>query len=45
MARYAKDEIELHVPELLASMLRSVKQETTEREAVKALKGNVRHYA
>jgi len=39
MARYAKNEVELHVQELLASMLRSVKQEATEREAVNALKG------
>ncbi|KAF2848406.1 hypothetical protein T440DRAFT_470266 [Plenodomus tracheiphilus IPT5] len=38
MARYAKDEVELHIGELLPSMLRSIKQETTEREAVKALK-------
>ncbi|KAH9878219.1 hypothetical protein J1614_003436 [Plenodomus biglobosus] len=38
MARYAKDEVELHITELLSSMLRSIKQETTEREAVKALK-------
>lgn len=38
MARYAKDEIEVHISELLSSMLRSIKQETTEREALKALK-------
>lgn len=36
--QYAKNEIELHLHELLASMLRSVKQESTEREAVNALK-------
>ncbi|KAI8930872.1 hypothetical protein NX059_011889 [Plenodomus lindquistii] len=38
MARYAKDEVELHISGLLPSMLRSIKQETTEREAVTALK-------
>jgi hypothetical protein len=42
MARYANEEIEPHVRELLQSMLRSVRQETTEREAVKALKGTSR---
>lgn len=39
MARYANEEIEPHVRELLQSILRSIRQETTEREAVKALKG------
>jgi hypothetical protein len=39
MARYANEEIEPHIRDLLQSMLRSVRQETTEREAVKALKG------
>lgn len=39
MARYAKDDVELHIDQLLPSMLRSIKQETTERETVKALKG------
>lgn len=39
MARYARDEIEGHVSDLLPSMLKSIRQETTEREAVKALKG------
>jgi hypothetical protein len=38
MARYANEEIEPHIRDLLQSMLRSVRQETTEREAVKALK-------
>jgi hypothetical protein len=41
MARYARDEIEGHISELLSSMLRSIRQETTEREAVKALKGRL----
>lgn len=43
MARYANEEIEPHIRELLQSMLRSVRQETTEREAVKALKGRIYH--
>ncbi|EMD70085.1 hypothetical protein GGP41_000232 [Bipolaris sorokiniana] len=38
MARYARDEIESHTHELVSSMLRSIRQETTENEAVKALK-------
>ncbi|KAH7383912.1 interferon-related developmental regulator-domain-containing protein [Pyrenochaeta sp. MPI-SDFR-AT-0127] len=38
MARFARDEIEGHVHELVPSMLKSIRQETTEREAVKALK-------
>lgn len=38
MARYARDEIEGHTHELVSSMLRSIRQETTENEAVKALK-------
>ncbi|CAO2650149.1 Nn.00g014410.m01.CDS01 [Neocucurbitaria sp. VM-36] len=38
MARYAKHEIEGHVHELVTSMIKSVRQETTEREAVMALK-------
>jgi len=38
MARYANEEIEPHARELLQSMLRSIRQETTEHEAVKALK-------
>ncbi|KAF2998253.1 hypothetical protein E8E13_006266 [Curvularia kusanoi] len=38
MARYANEEIEPHTRELLQSILRSIRQETTEREAVKALK-------
>ena len=39
MARYAKDEVEPHVGELVSSMVRSIRQETTESEVVKALKG------
>ncbi|PSN72263.1 hypothetical protein BS50DRAFT_673078 [Corynespora cassiicola Philippines] len=38
MARYAHDEIEGRVSELLPSILRSIRQETTERETVIALK-------
>lgn len=38
MARFGKEEIEGHIHELIPSMLRSIRQETTEREAVKALK-------
>jgi hypothetical protein len=41
MARYAKDEIEGHLSDLVSSMVKSIKQETTEAEAVKALKGMV----
>ena len=43
MARYANEEIEPHVRELLQSILRSIRQETTEHEAVKALKGMLRN--
>ena len=39
MARYANDEIEDRVNELLPSILRSIRQETTERETVSAIKG------
>ncbi|KAF2654432.1 hypothetical protein K491DRAFT_600862 [Lophiostoma macrostomum CBS 122681] len=38
MARYAKDEIEGHLRELLPSMLRSIRAETSERETIMALK-------
>lgn len=38
MARYAKDDIESRVDELLPAILRSVKSETTERETVTALR-------
>lgn len=38
MARYARDEIEGRTHELVSSMLRSIRQETTENEAVKALR-------
>ncbi|KAF2267144.1 hypothetical protein CC78DRAFT_530949 [Lojkania enalia] len=38
MARYAKDDIETRISELLPSMLRSIRQETTERETLTALK-------
>ncbi len=39
MARFAKEEIEGHVTELVASMLRSIRLESSEREVVKACKG------
>ena len=39
MARYARNDIEGHMRELLPSMLRSIKSETSERETVMALKG------
>lgn len=39
MARYARNEIDGHVSELVSSMIRSVRQETTDREAIAALKG------
>lgn len=39
MARYANDEVQTHLSELLPSILRSIRQETTEREVVSALKG------
>ncbi|KAI4957297.1 hypothetical protein J4E86_005771 [Alternaria arbusti] len=38
MARYARDEVEGHVNELVSSMIKSIRQETTEAEVVKALK-------
>jgi hypothetical protein len=41
MARYARDEVEGHISELLPSMIRSIRQETTEREVVAALKGKI----
>lgn len=41
MARYANEEIEPHTRELLQSILRSIRQESTEREAVKAIKGKL----
>jgi len=37
-ARYAKDEIASHIGELLPSMIKSVRQETTDYEAIAALK-------
>jgi hypothetical protein len=40
MARYAKDDIESRVGELLPAVLRSIKSETTERETVAALRGS-----
>jgi len=43
MARYARDQIESHLSELVPSMIRSIRQETTEREAVAALKGMNKH--
>ena len=39
MARFARDEILGHMRELLPSMLRSIKTESTERETVMALRG------
>lgn len=44
MARYGKDEIEGRMNELLPSILRSIRQETTEREALSALKGLYSQY-
>lgn len=38
MARYARDEVEPYIGPLVSSMLRSIRQETTESEAIKALK-------
>lgn len=38
MARFAKDDVESHVSELLPSILKSIKAETSERETVNALK-------
>lgn len=39
MARYAKEDVDGRMSELLPSILRSIKAETTERETVTALKG------
>lgn len=39
MARFAKDDIESRVDELLPSILRSIKSETSERETISALRG------
>jgi hypothetical protein len=41
MARYAREEVESHVGELVSSMIKSIRQETTEAETVKALKGTI----
>lgn len=38
-ARYARDDIESRMSELLPAILKSVKAETTERETVAALRG------
>ncbi|KAF2805034.1 IFRD domain-containing protein [Mytilinidion resinicola] len=38
MARYAKDDVENNIDELLPSMIRSIKAETSERETVAALR-------
>jgi hypothetical protein len=43
MARFARDQIENHVSDLVPSMLRSIRQESTEREVVAALKGMLCH--
>lgn len=39
MARFAEAEVEERISELLPSMLKSIRQQTTDREAIKALKG------
>ena len=39
MARYAKDDIESRTGELLPSILRSIKSDTSERETISALRG------
>lgn len=39
MARFAKDDVESRVSELVPSILKSIRAETTERETVNALKG------
>jgi len=39
MARFAKDDIESRIGELLPALVRSIKSETTERETVVALRG------
>lgn len=39
MARFAKDDIDGRIAELLPSILRSIKSETSERETVTALRG------
>jgi hypothetical protein len=41
MARYARDEVEGHTSELVSSMIKSIRQETTDTEVVKALKGTI----
>jgi hypothetical protein len=38
MARFARDEVEGHTSELVSSMIKSIRQETTDTEVVKALK-------
>jgi hypothetical protein len=42
MARFARDQIENHLDDLLPSILKSIRQEATEREVVAALKGKLR---
>ena len=39
MARYAKEDIESRTGELLPSILRSIKSDTSERETISALRG------
>jgi predicted restriction endonuclease len=39
MARYARKEIEIHLSELVSSLIKSIRQETTDREVIAALKG------
>lgn len=43
MARFAKDDVDNRMNELLPSILKSIRQETTERETVTALKGTCLH--
>lgn len=43
MARFAKDDIDGRIAELLPSILRSIKAETSERETVTALRGKHGH--
>ena len=45
MARFAKEDIENRVSELLPSILRSIKSETSERETATALRGKHAHCA
>jgi hypothetical protein len=44
MARYAKEDIENRMSGLLPSILKSIRQESSERETVMALKGEPMHF-